>query len=311
MAPEQMTAAKDVDTRVDVWALGVVLYELLAGHRPFNAETLPELIVNILHRPADPLGRADVPQALDLAIRMCLEKSPANRFQNVAQLAAAIGPFGGPRSAASVERIWHVLGITEALRLSMAATLPASGPTSPSAFPRSADEGRLPSPGVGTNGSWGGSVPGRAVARAPSKAFRVLGLALIVGVSLGVGGGVMWLKGRDAATATAAVASPVPTPQVVPTTTAAPVPSSAAPWTPAPPDAAVSVAAASVIPPKAPVIIPPVAPRPPQVRPPTPPHTAPTAPAPPPPTTDTAKPGCHIVSTVDSDGTERFKKVCN
>jgi serine/threonine-protein kinase len=324
MAPEQMTAAKDVDTRVDVWALGVVLYELIAGHRPFNADTLPELIVNILHRPADPLGRPDVPQGLDLALRMCLEKSPANRFQNVAQLAAAIAPFGGPRAQGSVERIAHVLGVTEALPLSMAATLPASGP-SPSAYPRSADEGRVAGPGVGTNGSWGGSLPGTAARPAPSKTIRVLGLALVVGVSLGVGGGIMWLKGRDAASASAAVGVPLPAPATA-TAPAASAADSATPWIPTEPAVTVASAVAVTVPaspPKAAVAVQP-APRPPPVAaavrtaPPGPP--APFAPprlplpAPATPTPDTTKTGaagCHIVSTVESDGTERFKKVCN
>jgi serine/threonine protein kinase len=323
MAPEQMSAAKDADARLDVWGLGVVLYELLAGHRPFNADSLPELVVNILHRPPDPMGRFDIPQGLDLAIRTCLEKSPKSRFQNVAQLAAAIAPFAASRGQDSVDRISHVLGVTTTTPLSMAATIPASGPhpsalpphpsgyPQPSAFPRSADEGKLASAGVGTNGSWGGSIAGATTPERPSRALRVLGLALLVGVSLGIGGGIVWLERRPSEIA--ATSTP-PLPSTAPPAPAASVTASAAPLvaealaTAATPPLVASAPPPVTAPPTPPAAAHKTPPRPP-VSPP--PPAAATIPATTPPTAKPNASNCHIVSSIDPDGTERFKKVCN
>ena len=63
MAPEQMRSSRDVDARGDVWALGVVLFELLTGRSPFEAETMPELCLKIVSEPPLSLAqlRPDLP----------------------------------------------------------------------------------------------------------------------------------------------------------------------------------------------------------------------------------------------------------
>jgi serine/threonine-protein kinase len=110
MAPEQMESSRDVDARADLWALGVILYELLAGQSPFFAESFPEVCLKVATRPPPPLRaqRPDVPEALEGAILRCLEKDRDRRYADVPEFCAAIAPFGTGQAAASAERVWRM-----------------------------------------------------------------------------------------------------------------------------------------------------------------------------------------------------------
>jgi serine/threonine-protein kinase len=110
MAPEQLHEPKTVDSRTDIWALGVVLFELLAGHGPFAAETLPELVHKVATSP--PASLASVrPEAaqLDPVIARCLAKDRTARYATVAELAQALLPLGPERLRPSVERISRIV----------------------------------------------------------------------------------------------------------------------------------------------------------------------------------------------------------
>ncbi len=88
MAPEQLLA-KTVDARSDVWALGVVLYEMAAGQRPFQGRTGFELSSAILNQPPPPLP-LDAGVALRGVVERCLEKEPARRYQRGGEARAAL-----------------------------------------------------------------------------------------------------------------------------------------------------------------------------------------------------------------------------
>jgi serine/threonine-protein kinase len=95
MAPEQVEGSSPIDGRCDIWALGVVMYELLA-HRPaFSGETPHSLCLQILSAPITPLSelRPDLPAALVYVIERCMERDPNRRFLNVAELAEALAPL--------------------------------------------------------------------------------------------------------------------------------------------------------------------------------------------------------------------------
>ncbi|HKO48936.1 MAG TPA: serine/threonine-protein kinase [Polyangiaceae bacterium] len=107
MPPEQMESSSTVDARADIWALGVVLFELITGQAPFAGDTIPEICmkVAIAAPPSIRSLRPEVPQALELVIERCLEKDSECRYRDVAEFAEALIEFGPNRARNSVERI--------------------------------------------------------------------------------------------------------------------------------------------------------------------------------------------------------------
>ncbi len=136
MSPEQMVSSRDVDSRTDLWSLGVVLYELVTATRPFEADLPSELYARILHGAPRPISTivAAVPAGLEAVILQCLQKERARRFANAADLAAALAPFLPERGAALAARVASVLGMATA-PVRPTELLDADPPRSPAASP--------------------------------------------------------------------------------------------------------------------------------------------------------------------------------
>lgn len=113
MSPEQIRASKDIDLRTDIWSMGCVLHELLTGNPAFDAPSLTQLSATILeeHPPKISEVRAVVPREIDAIVAKCLEKSPEKRYQNMAELALALYPYGPRRSRLSAERCCKLLKV--------------------------------------------------------------------------------------------------------------------------------------------------------------------------------------------------------
>jgi serine/threonine-protein kinase len=103
MAPEQLSGGT-VTTTADIWALGVLLYEMLAGTLPFRGDGVEGLVKSVTRENVPPIQRADLPAGLFDVVQRCLEKDASRRWANAAALVAALEPF----AESATERVEQV-----------------------------------------------------------------------------------------------------------------------------------------------------------------------------------------------------------
>ena len=246
MPPEQVRGEKSIDAQADIYSLGVILYECLAGARPFEADTLPHLAVLIAEGKYVPprVKRPELPPDVDAVVARAMASARAHRYRSVDELRAALSALtnAGARSGPASLNFGETL----------VAGSPGSGPSPTSAVPHQ------PTAAV----SWSGPAPVTPEAKAPAhtaapfsrttgepakqKPRSYAGLvALLALLVAGVAVGSLLLRqgeqaeavpsATESAKATAA-ATPAATPAPAPTPTPAPAPdpAAAAPTTPLP-----------------------------------------------------------------------------
>jgi serine/threonine-protein kinase len=108
--PEQLVRAHDVDGRADIWSLGTILFEALAGRPPFVGDSVMHVASRIFNDAPTPLAelRPDLAPELCAVVMRCLRKLPADRYADVSEFAQALAPFA-PSHSVSAERIARIV----------------------------------------------------------------------------------------------------------------------------------------------------------------------------------------------------------
>lgn len=180
MAPEQVRA-ESVDGRTDLFALGVVLYESLAGRPAFAAESLAGItfkIVSVDPRPIQIHNQA-VPDALDVLLRRALEKDPRDRFASGAEMAEAFDevarglPEESPRSSTRELAVGVPAASTSSTRSDSTVTTRLEQPRRPAVADGATGTGVL-----GTGGAGGGAAAETIVPPQRRRLLRRLALGL-------------------------------------------------------------------------------------------------------------------------------------
>jgi tetratricopeptide (TPR) repeat protein/predicted Ser/Thr protein kinase len=117
MSPEQLEGG-ETGPRSDIWSLGVMMYEMASGTRPFQGDNLYRLCTAIIQEPMPPLP-GNVPAGLAAVIKRCLQKEPARRYQRASELRAALealeisgGAIAAPPPAERTDAAWKLVWVS-------------------------------------------------------------------------------------------------------------------------------------------------------------------------------------------------------
>jgi len=141
VSPERLANNKIANVQSDVWAIGVVLYELIEGRVPFRAKLITDLVAKIISSPHVPLNerRPGIPDEFEAIVQRCLEKRPERRYSSVREIIYDLGPFAADYQRPHINR-------NAAPPSVRAAAAPAAAPAAPAAAPQLEKTVLLPMP---------------------------------------------------------------------------------------------------------------------------------------------------------------------
>ncbi len=237
MSPEQVRAESNVDVRADVWSLGVILFELLAGRAPFEGSSA-QIAAKIVSTDAPDLRTlADVPESFALTVRRMLDRDRARRFASLREVIEALSPFAPAGSLGAGIAAKQQLGRSSNSRgktalLVSKRTMPMPGTAGYVERSSSvSSSGQVSSPSgarlsAATPGQTGPSVPPRPIGpeQTPERAARPLLLVAIVLGLLAAAGAVLVLLSLYRRPPKPTVVPDVPAASVVRPNTAASAP---------------------------------------------------------------------------------------
>ena len=226
MSPEQVQGGMEIDGRSDIYALGVILFQVLAGKTPYNADTAAKLMMMHILEPVPSLReeKADLPPAFDDVIEIAMAKDPDDRFQTSQEMAEATEEAA--KSTADATRVSAgpaktLATAAAATRIRSAATVAAPAKrrgTGPSVPPPAAEPVPAPAPKAGVPvWAW---IAGAAV-------------VIIGGLAIAFGGSIIVALGLGSDTPTPAPSATAPVVALVTEATPTPV---ASPTPPPPSD---------------------------------------------------------------------------
>jgi eukaryotic-like serine/threonine-protein kinase len=179
MAPEQCTGKKDLDKRADIYALGILLFELMTGTRPFEAESNFELMSKHVHEPLPSLKarRPDVPEWLEYVVQKCTQKARELRFSSCEELLSQLPTDLQSRPSTTVPGGIPIMTPTP--------------PTTVPAMPAIVEPRRMPMNSAmamtgGTAPASAMTTPNMEPAEAPSRG-PIIALTIVASIAVGLG----------------------------------------------------------------------------------------------------------------------------
>ena len=213
MAPEQILSSRASDPRIDVWSIGVVLFEMLAGRPPFTGDKVEDLCARIIEAKVPDLcgTRPDLDPDLARVVHRCLQRDPDKRYPSVADLAVALLPFAPPLHVSSVDQTVSVLRAAGLTTVDVPAIISLGAPTTANGE-RVESSGSRPGAPLSTPAPAAPAPTVAPASRAPEGPGRGRRLAgtLAIGALIAAIAAVGLFTRRHEARASAAAAAPAP-----------------------------------------------------------------------------------------------------